>query len=124
MAVWRYHASYSTAGAASFHSWLSVYLTNLEAWTSGEVDNSVPTETKTVVGSDLEYYSFAYAFEWGEDPDIIWEQITQYMDAYLDWYTIGEHQCFHDEPDDHECRWERVDSGGTLPDGVSAYSRR
>jgi hypothetical protein len=97
-------------------------LVNMQAWESDEVDNSVPEQPTPPMGEGEEYYSLNFGFEWSEDPDIIWQQLRQYMEAYCTWGTIAEHACDHDE-DETPCGWDRVDSWGTLPANISEYER-
>ena len=121
MPVWRCMAKYSTDGAASFHRWLSTWLVNMQAWESDQIDNSVPAQPVRPMGDGEEYYSINVGFVWDEDPDIIWQQLRQYMEAYCTWGTIAEHAC--EGGADHDCGWDRVDSWGTLPDNVPEFER-
>lgn len=97
MTIHRARLFYSTTGAASFHQWLSTWLTNMTPWEADEVGNEAPSETSAAgVDGGTEHYRVELAFEWSHDKAIIIQQLDQYLAAYCDWHRLGYHVCTHD----------------------------
>lgn len=120
MTAHRLRLYHSTAGAESYHAWLDQWLTNMQLWDAPEVTNSAPT-LREPLNADTKYYGGDLAFAWSEDEAIILDQLSQYADAYCDWYRIGYHFCDHDEDNPTPCAWEQTIESGTVPDGVPTF---
>jgi hypothetical protein len=116
MSVHRVRIWHSQAGAASFHGWLDVWLTNMTPWASDEVTNTLPALVEPIDGDA--HYRGELAFAWTEDKAIIMDQLVGYLSAYCDWHQIAYHVCTHDEADPTPCAWDDVNRDGTLPDAV------
>lgn len=81
---------------------------NLREATTGLGENG----TKYVVGS--------YLFHHHTSVTTLLDDLESELQSFGNevWYRIGYHECDHDEDDRTGCSWEKVRSGGSVPNSV------
>lgn len=100
---------------------IDTWVNNHDPWVEGTQD-SLSVSNTSLDGSGTEYYVYNARFNMQDTTKTeLLDAIETELQNHCSWYTIGYHECSHDEDSPGNCSWEDNRKYGTLPDGVTGF---